>query len=58
MDIVRFKEEDTNMLCCESSSNVLDNDCKTFYLLNPDGILDSVAGLENLYIYILYEHII
>ncbi|ETW19059.1 hypothetical protein PFFVO_02078 [Plasmodium falciparum Vietnam Oak-Knoll (FVO)] len=50
MDIVRFKEEDTNMLCCESSSNVLDNDCKTFYLLNPDGILDSVAGLENLYI--------
>ncbi|SOV75579.1 conserved Plasmodium protein, unknown function [Plasmodium sp. gorilla clade G3] len=61
MDIVRFKEEDNNMLCCESSSNVVENDCKTFYLLNPDGILDSVAGLENLcisYMNISYKPII
>ncbi|SOV13619.1 conserved Plasmodium protein, unknown function [Plasmodium sp. gorilla clade G2] len=48
MDIVPFEEEDNNIKRSESSSNVLDKDCKTFYLLNPDGILDSVAGLENL----------
>ncbi|CRH02499.1 conserved Plasmodium protein, unknown function [Plasmodium relictum] len=32
----------------ESFCKVIEKNYKTFYLLNPDGILDSVAGLENL----------
>ncbi|ANQ09894.1 Uncharacterized protein PCOAH_00039750 [Plasmodium coatneyi] len=45
MDISTLKEK---RICIDDSSRAHKEKYTTFFLLNPDGILDSVAGLENL----------
>ncbi|CRG97639.1 conserved Plasmodium protein, unknown function [Plasmodium gallinaceum] len=45
MDLCTLEKNNKSI---ESLCKVLEKNYKTFYLLNPDGILDSVAGLENL----------
>ncbi|SCO69833.1 conserved Plasmodium protein, unknown function [Plasmodium vivax] len=45
MDISTLREK---RICIDDSSRAHEEKYTTFFLLNPDGILDSVAGLENL----------
>ncbi|KJP85588.1 hypothetical protein AK88_04755 [Plasmodium fragile] len=45
MDINTLKEKN---ICIDDLSRAHKEKYTTFFLLNPDGILDSVAGLENL----------
>ncbi|EUD68935.1 hypothetical protein C922_00626 [Plasmodium inui San Antonio 1] len=45
MDINTLKEK---RICIDDSSRAHKKKYTTFFLLNPDGIVDSVAGLENL----------
>ncbi|SBS98149.1 conserved Plasmodium protein, unknown function [Plasmodium ovale curtisi] len=46
MDIYSLQKKKNIFI--ENPGKVLEGNYKTFYVLNPDGILDSVAGLEHL----------